>query len=312
MHLPEINLFQHPTTTVYIDDSTAFLYSITLGVDHQPFRSFSDPFAGLDYVERFARNYEFDSSKQNTEEANNKLGQNFGHLTQHKLKNSSRFAEPSVVVVDYSMPQLNGLDLCSRIQNPYIKKVLLTGVADEKIAIKALNSQLIDFYISKSEASLSQELHRIISHLRDRYFQDIYGWTKDVRLRDCVPYLYDSDFADFFEDVSEQLNIVEHYPLEEPWGFLLVSDEGKFFHLSIKPTNQDQDLLTEDANNVASTIKPITIPANATSPELACSIHPYNDFFNLGTTSSFSQYLQGPGLSVLTTNTLQESRRHDH
>ncbi len=312
MHRPEINLFQHPTTTVYIDDSTAFLYSITLGVDHQPFRSFSEPFAGLDYVERFARNYEFDSSKLNIQEAYKKIGQNFGYLTQQKLENSARFAEPSVVVVDYSMPQLNGLDLCSRIQNPYIKKVLLTGVADEKIAIKALNSQLIDFYISKSEASLSQELHRIISHLRDRYFQDIYGWTKDVRLRDHVPYLYNSDFADFFEDISEQLNIVEHYPLEEPWGFLLVSDEGKFFHLSITPSNKDQDLLVDDANKSALSIAPIKLPANSSSSELVCSIHPYNDFFNIGTTSSFSQYLQGPGLSVLTTNTMQESRRHDH
>lgn len=312
MHRPEINLFQHPTTTVYIDDSTAFLYSITLGVDHQPFRSFSEPFAGLDYVEQFAHNYELNNTSQLPESNQNKLGQNFSQLTQHKLKNSDRFAEPSVVVVDYSMPQLNGLDLCSRIQNPYIKKVLLTGVADEKIAIKALNSQLIDFYISKSEASLSQELHRIISHLRDRYFQDIYGWTRDVRLRDCVHYLYNSDFADFFEDVSEQLNIVEHYPLEEPWGFLLVSNEGKFFHLSIEANNPDQTLIPRDLNHPPLTIEPIILPAGTSSPELQCTIHPYNDFFNLGTTSSFSQYLQGPGLSVITTNTIQESRRHDH
>lgn len=315
MHRPEINLFRHPTTTVYIDDSTAFLYSITLGVDHQPFRSFSDPFAGLDYVEQYTHNYDQDMSDQPPSDSSkpaSRLGHNFDMLVQRKLQNSVRFAEPSVVVIDYSMPQMNGLDLCSRITNPYVKKVLLTGVADEKIAIKALNTELIDFYISKSESTLSQELYRIISHLKDRYFQDIYGWTKDIRIRKLVPYLYNNEFADYFEDICERLNIVEHYPLETPWGFLLISSDGKLFHLAI--AINEEFFLNKNENNLSLTaIEPVVITTADKSPtSFHCSVYEYTTDHNFGNVKSFSEYLQGPGLSIPVTRIYQESHRHDH
>ena len=321
MHRPEINLFQHPTTTVYIDDSTAFLYSITLGVDHQPFRSFSDPFAGLDYVDQYAHNYEMNAASRQDQDFINasKLGYNFALLAQNKLQNNARFAEPSVVVIDYSMPQLNGLDLCSRIQNPYVKKVLLTGVADEKIAITALNTELIDFYISKSEGSLSQELYRIIAHLQDRYFQDIYGWSKDSRLKELVPYLYNSTFADYFEDISEQLNIVEHYPLEDPWGFLLVSADGTFFHLRVDSDNEDQNSLSADQNSEAISIQPITIAMDNNVGPYQCSTHHVNFAQSRKVSGnapvnvkSFTEYLQGPGLSIPIIGPHREGPRREH
>ena len=310
MHQPEINLFRHPTSTVYIDDSTAFLYSITLGVDHQPFRSFGDPFAGLDYVEQFAHIYDQEPTENEeaaTPQSTSKFGANITNLVQQKLKNGSRFAEPSVVVVDYSMPQMNGLDLCSRITNPYIKKVLLTGVADEKIAIKALNTELIDFYISKSESSLSQELYRIVDHLRDRYFKEIYGWTKDSRIKKLVPYLFNSDFADYFEDINERLNIVEHFPIESPWGFLLISGDGEPYQLSIA-TSPDH---LSNINGQA-LIEPMTISINPSGTTFHCGVYRYAGPLNLKNIKSFSQYLQGPGLSIPVSPVQINSPRHDH
>jgi CheY-like chemotaxis protein len=43
-----------------------------------------------------------------------------------------RFATPSVLVVDYSMPQMNGLEFCAAVAHLPCKKILFTGAADER------------------------------------------------------------------------------------------------------------------------------------------------------------------------------------
>lgn len=231
MHKPEISLFHHPTTTVFVDDSEEFLYSIALGVDRLPYRSFCNPSQGLAYVNQFTTAYDV-SSQERPPSSSASVSKLFAQV-ERKLNDHNRFAEPSVLVVDYSMPSINGLDLCSQITNPNVKKVLLTGVADEKIAIDALNTELIDFYISKSESSLSHRLRNIITHLETRYFQDLFGWSRDSEVRQVLPHLFDPAFADFFEEILESTRTVEHYPLSNGAGFCLINGYGAVNHLLV-------------------------------------------------------------------------------
>lgn len=241
MHKPEISLFHHPTTTVFVDDSEEFLYSIALGVDRLPYRSFCNPSQGLAYVNQFSTAYDV-PSQDHPPSRSASVSKLFAQV-ERKLNDHGRFAEPSVLVVDYSMPSMNGLDLCSQITNPNVKKVLLTGVADEKVAIDALNTELIDFYVSKSESSLSHRLRNIISHLETRYFQDLFGWSRDAEVRNVLPHLYDPAFADFFEDTLENLEIVEYYPLSSPNGFCLINTYGVTHHLIIYAADELTALL---------------------------------------------------------------------
>lgn len=225
MHKPEICLFRHPTTTVFVDDDDDFLYSIALGIDRLPYRSFSTPAQGLAYVNRFSDSY--DSPGDNLWPAGSPGISKLFSRAISKLQDPQRFAEPSVLVVDHSMPGMTGLDLCAQITNPNIKRVLLTGVADERLAIEALNIELIDFYISKREERLAPRLKGIISHLETRYFQDLYGWSRDSGVRRLLPQLFDPAFADYFEDLLERLEIVEYYPLLTNSGFQLISGYGQ-------------------------------------------------------------------------------------
>src|SRR5699024_927571 len=136
-----------------------------------------------------------------------------------------------------------GLDLCAQITNPNVKKVLLTGVADERLAIEALNIELIDFYISKRESGLAQRLRSIIAHLETRYFQDLYAWSRDSEVRNILPQLFDAAFADYFEDVIERLNIVEYYPLPDSRGFRLIDGYGQCKRLVVLNEAQLNGLL---------------------------------------------------------------------
>ncbi len=241
MHNPELNIYHHPTTTVFVDDSWDFLRSITWSVDRVPYRSFADPYDALSYVDYFCHR---ELAQQNTENTIQP------HILQHatqKRYDPYRFAEPSVIVVDYSMPVMNGLELCSKISSPDVKKVLLTGVADEKVAVDALNSRLIDFYISKSEASLAPRLQTIISQLENRYFQDAHGWTRNSHIKSSHQYLFDSAFADYFEDLCEKLNIIEHYPSNAPQGFHLFDRYGKASFLGVYPRDRLADIVGQAA-----------------------------------------------------------------
>lgn len=254
MHKPEISLFHHPTTTVFVDDSEEFLYSIALGVDRLPYRSFCNPSQALAYVNHFTAAYDV-PSLEHPPSRSASVSKLFAQV-ERKLNDHNRFAEPSVLVVDYSMPSMNGLDLCSQVTNPNVKKVLLTGVADEKIAIDALNTELIDFYISKSEISLSHRLRNIIAHLETRYFQDLFGWSRDSEVRQVLPHLYDPAFADFFEDMLENMEIVEHYPLSNPTGFCLSNAYGTSYHLILYTADELNVLLAQaDFRNLSAKLR---------------------------------------------------------
>lgn len=243
MHKPEISLFHHPTTTVFVDDSEEFLYSVALGVDRLPYRSFCNASEGLAYVNQFTTSYDV-PSRERPPSSSASVSKLFAQV-ERKLVDHNRFAEPSVLVVDYSMPSMNGLELCSQITNPNIKRLLLTGVADEKIAIDALNTELIDFYISKSESSLSHRLRSIITHLETRYFQDLFGWSRDTEVRSVLPQLFDPAFADFFEETLEDRKIVEHYPLREMTGFCLINGYGGISHLVVYSERELELLLSK-------------------------------------------------------------------
>ena len=148
------------------------------------------------------------------------------------------------MVVDFSMPQLNGLDLCSQITNPNTKKVLLTGVANEKQAIHALNSDLIDFYIGKSEEDLLNRLGSIVATLNNRYFMDLMPLSnQDAQIQ--IPFLFDSDFADEFEQICEDLGTVEYYYVTNPGGFLLIDKFGNISRLIIMTEEERRQAIDE-------------------------------------------------------------------
>ncbi|MFT3741115.1 MAG: response regulator [Gammaproteobacteria bacterium] len=71
-----------------------------------------------------------------------------------------RFAQPSVVVIDYDMPKINGIDVCRMLPDISVKKIMLTGKAGNKTGVGAFNEGLIDQFIVKASS------HDMINELR--------------------------------------------------------------------------------------------------------------------------------------------------
>jgi CheY-like chemotaxis protein len=137
-----------------------------------------------------------------------------------------RFATPSVVVVDYSMPQMNGLEFCAAIAHLPCKKILFTGAADEKIAVNAFNRGLIDRYIQKSPTGAGQ-LEQQIRTLQNAYFDDREETLRDLVLLHDYHFLADPVLARLIDTLRVRLGIVEHYVFPNPSGILLIDQNGK-------------------------------------------------------------------------------------
>jgi CheY-like chemotaxis protein len=69
-----------------------------------------------------------------------------------------RYALTQVSVVDFSMPGMDGLQFLSEVRDWPGARILLTGQADERVAVGAFNRGLIDHYIPKQSADVAARL----------------------------------------------------------------------------------------------------------------------------------------------------------
>lgn len=224
MHQFSIPTCYFPSTTLFLDDNRDFLLNFVLQLDESvAYRIFSDPNAALALISQRASYLNIFSQTEK------------GILPIHEeIYNPNRFAEISVIVVDYAMPGINGLDFCRQIENPNIKKILLTGQADEKLATAAFNEGLIHRYIKKNELHAAELITKSIAELQLQYFQ---GLSKQVESKLAIAEpacLQDKAFIQFFRQICEDNHIVEYYLLDDSGSFLLLDQDAHTHFLILK------------------------------------------------------------------------------
>lgn len=226
--------FYFPTQVVLIDDDPDFLEGISLMLDKNlSFKQFQSATAALQYVNSAHQHVDmlqrcYTSYKTGPQDSDALSHIDIGkiHL---EILNGFRFQTCSTVIVDYSMPEMNGLDFLKALKNPFIKKVLLTGQADMELAIKAFNQQLIDQFIDKHDPRLKTKLNATIATFQDQYFRSGFKLITDpIIANNTDGYLLSSEFQEFFNELHKQLDCIEYYMLDVPHsGFLMIDAEGK-------------------------------------------------------------------------------------
>lgn len=228
MHLP---VYTHPTLTVLIDDSDSFLKSLSFQLDPMlASKTFDDTRAALAWLEHSARRdaiplrINFDTHDLPAEHCNVAL--DIARI--YRISGQpQRFATPSVLVVDYSMPQMNGIEFCEAVRHLPCKKILFTGAADEKIAVNAFNRGLIDRYIKKSDTDALDRLESEIVTLQQAFFAEQSETLRDLLVLHHYHFLRDPALAALVRELSAQHGFVEHYVFPNPTGILFFERCGK-------------------------------------------------------------------------------------
>lgn len=231
----KIPLFFYPAQIVFVDDSASFLSSIELVFCKQfNVKLFSDARLALDYINTRKPSVHPAASTSPLDLSGDSEKWVKQVLTHSNLKrfDQERAMDISVLVVDYEMPNINGIELCSKINNPAIKKILLTGHATPSDAVAAFNDNTIHYYINKSDENMIDRLSDAISRLQTNYFQDLSSSIKTDAVDINTPFFTDTKLAEHFQSICTSLNIKEYFYLTNPSRFALKThDDSQFLCL---------------------------------------------------------------------------------
>lgn len=225
--------FFHPTRAVFVDDDRSFLDMLPLRLSQAiPYTRFDSPSELLEELAsgRIQAELELDwwDSFPATEPGRDKeqVVAFDKSLIFMRVFNRARFGLMSVLVVDYQMPEMSGLELCRRLSHLPCKRILLTGQADESIAVDAFNEGLIDLYLPKLHPRLDAELNLAIRRFQLAFLEQATRLISQM-LQSQDPVIWgDPGFAHFFNQLCESQGVVEYYAVTDPNGYLLVDSQG--------------------------------------------------------------------------------------
>ena len=223
--------FFHPLTTIFLDDDEVFLNLIRFGLDkHEKMSVFTDSDQALEVINAdkedvgsaiFKSYNDVDTDHPSIKQIDLNIDQ-----IKNAIYDANRFNHIGVLLVDYQMPKMSGIDVCRHIANRHIYKVLLTAEASLDTAIEAFNEAVIDKFVPKSNHDLLNVLSGILCELNRKYFHDI---SKPIltNLNERLTKTLNTEiFIELFNNVFHESNAVEYYLLDASGSYLFLDKTG--------------------------------------------------------------------------------------
>ena len=250
--------FNYPSTVVVLDDNKTFLDDLSLILrprQCEMSRFFSQPQKALSYLKKqnyIYKNYDyfletFKAVELDADDRDIISKINFNNIL-NLIYNKERFNEVSVVVVDYFMPEMNGLEFFKKIEEIPAKKILLTGNSDYQLAVNAFNQGLIDRFILK-EDGMEDKILDSINELKNMYFQEfsialLQAFNKGIKRTD--------QYVKVFTDWYNKNSIKEHYQCGGNGSCVGFDNNGEIHCLLITSEAEMYnyiDVIKEEPNN---------------------------------------------------------------
>lgn len=227
-------LLYFPTKTVILDDEQSFLEHLEVWLDGDigETQFFTNPTTALQFIQQHGisslNGEDWICQKEDEQESEQCVLSIQIQNLHKKMRDPNRFNQVSTVVVDYQMGGTNGLEWCQKITNPFVQKILLTGVADEQIAIEALNRGWIHQYVRKQDPNMLEKVVSAIKRAKRKCFSQLTtGLHFAITQEQQDTSLADIHFAEHFLKQVDSNEIAEFYLIESIGSFLLVDQNSK-------------------------------------------------------------------------------------
>ena len=242
-----------PTTVLFVDDKVGYLDSLLIILDNSSsYKFYSDPAKAISFIEKNSHTLSYiDKWAQNLKASNVELSDKLedGEYTHsyldidisaihQQIYSSDRFKEISLVVVDFSMPQINGLEFCNRIKDLPIMKLMVTGRADYEFGVKALNEGIIDRFIIKGSKDFNKNLNKTIKQMQHDYFCRLSNAIIQHLVTNPYCCLSRKEFVKKINEVLEDKNFIEYYLIKDNGSFLLLDKNGNINYLVAKTEDE--------------------------------------------------------------------------
>ena len=154
----------------------------------------------------------------------------------------TRFALAEVCVVDYAMPAMSGLQVLGELAQWHGSRILLTGRADEQLAVSAFNRGLINQFISKQSPDIRTRLTGAIEALcgrPDARMEQIWRTTLSHQQHEWV---CDPPVAHALQALVHAQGWVEYVVIGAPFGMLGLTADGTASWLQLEPADKLSEL----------------------------------------------------------------------
>ncbi|MBA2651385.1 MAG: response regulator [Tatlockia sp.] len=242
-------LFYFKPTICWIDDDQMFLEAVKFNFrEKYNCLSFNDPREAVEFLQSYESPLSNISLKKEFTESD-LYGANDHYPVDIDIPNiksiinkADKSSEIAVLITDYYMPELNGLEVCKQLGSSPIKKILLTGEASHEEAIEAFNQGLIDKFVQK-DLDVSIKLEDYIEDLINQYF---YNKTSDIisHIEASRPSLLtDNTFINFFNTWRKEHSIVEFCLVNKQGSFLVIDNLGKAVYFVAQSMSDKSEFL---------------------------------------------------------------------
>jgi FixJ family two-component response regulator len=133
--------------------------------------------------------------------------------------------EIGVVLIDYLMPDLDGISLCKKIIDYPFKKILFTGSEEYKMGIMAIRDGLIDSYIDKTETA-DNLLNKILDSSFNYYNQNTFSLKQNIEAENILP-LSDKLFVNYFMKLFNEYDVVQFCLYDKNGSIFMIHSNGE-------------------------------------------------------------------------------------
>ena len=270
-----LSLFQTPGTIAFLDDDPGYLDMLAMVLPrHWHTRFFVRPQSCIHELQKDIGRWEDDLWQQ--QQIVSRWQENGAPLVPQILdywSTTGRYALTRICVVDYSMPAMNGLQVLEKLEDWRGARLLLTGQADEQIAVKAFNYGLIEQFLPKQTPNISQRLVDAIQRLQSSTSsRQVPLWRATLTQRQYTLLRSPSISTALAEMVSTRW--VEHVVIGSPFGIIGRDTHGNTSWLQLEPAS-GLDELAELADSVGMdgpAVRDIQLGAKLVNLELSQSL----------------------------------------
>lgn len=248
----QTNFFYYPTSIMLVDDNERYLHSLQLRLKQDAhYILHANPQHALAQIDEHRISAQvveacLKTQVEDTSEDTYRLDLSALH---HCIYQANRLQEVSVLVVDYAMPQMNGLQFCKQLRDSPVKKIMLTGMADADLAVAAFNDGLIDLFLMKDREDSFEQLDRAILKLQHEYWAERIQSLFSVLPTDSI--LNKADFRDLHGEICQCYQLVESYPLNASGDMLFLDQQAKPHWLGVYDAARLNTLLNIAEGNEA-------------------------------------------------------------
>lgn len=211
------------------------------------------------------------------------------------LSNKGRSSVFCIIVVDHMMPGERGRDYCARHADEGLYRILLTGMADNDLAVAAFNAGDIDYFIPKQSRGLLTKLGGALRETQSRLDARAAAGLQAAADPLVIAALNEPSIRQDLTRLMSDYGVEEYIFLNQPLGISAITGDGHqlWFQLETPQSLQELANLLAESQAAPEQIQLVQQGLQTVNIELASQLPGQSEpgsakLISLGTTGTLS------------------------